>query len=147
MAAGRASINLHRLADDVARIPDTGLIASAKLVKKLADEEARRATGDGNMLGKKRRAIKLRARDKGVRPVEDGRAILILGQPAGPWVWINTGTEGHDIRRRKKGPMKKMTVDHPGTKPGKQAWSRVITRSGELVPRIFEGYVAEVIRG
>ena len=146
MAAGRASINLHRLAVDVARIPDTGLIASAKLVKRLADEEARRATGDGDMHGKKRRAIKLRARDKGIRPVESGRAILILGQPAGPWVWIDTGTDSHTIRRRKKGPMKKMVVHHPGTR-GKHAWRNVIERSGELVPRVFSDMVGEVIRG
>ena len=142
---GRASVELHRIAADVARIPDTGLIAAAKLVKKLADDEARRATGDGDMHGKKRRAIKLRARDKGIRPVEGGRAILILGQPAGPWVWINTGTSSHQIRRRKKGPMRKMTVHHPGTR-GKHAWSNVIDRAGELVPRIFTDMVREVVR-
>ena len=142
---GRASVELHRIATDVARIPDAGLIASAKLVKRLADDEARRATGDGDMHGKKRRAIKLRSRDKGVRPIEGGRAILILGQPAGPWVWINTGTDAHAIRRRKKGPMRKMTVHHPGTR-GKHAWSNVIDRAGELVPRIFTDAVREVVR-
>ncbi len=146
MAAGRASINLHRLADDVARIPDAGLYAASKLVKKLADDEARRATGDGDMHGKKRRAIKLRARDKGIRPVEGGRSILILGQPAGPWVWVDTGTDAHAIRRRKRGPMRKMVVHHPGTR-GKHAWSNVIERAGELVPRVFADMVGEVIRG
>ena len=145
MAAGRASVNLHRIAADVRKIPDAGLIAAAKLVKKLADDEARRATGDGDMHGKKRRAIKLRARDKGIRPVDGGRAILILGQPAGPWVWINTGTAAHQIRRRKRGPMKRMVVHHPGTR-GKRAWSNVIDRSHELVPRIFTDAVREAVR-
>ena len=145
MAAGRASVNLHRIADDVRKIPDAGLIAAAKLVKKLADDEARRATGDGDMHGKKRRAIKLRARDKGIRPVDGGRAILILGQPAGPWVWVNTGTAAHQIRRRKRGPMKRMVVHHPGTR-GKRAWSNVIDRSAELVPRIFTDAVREAVR-
>lgn len=133
---GRASVELHRIAGEVARIPDTGLIAAAKLVKKLADDEARRVTGDANMLGNKRRAIKLRARDKGIRPVAGGAAVLILGQPAGPWVWVNTGTAPHAIRRRKRGPMRNMTVRHPGTS-GRLAWRRVVTRAEDLVPRIF----------
>jgi hypothetical protein len=141
---GRASVDLHRIAAEVARIPDTGLIAAAKLVKKVADDEARRATGDGDMLGKKRRAIKLRARDKGIRPVAGGRAVLILGQPAGPWVWINTGTSAHAVRRRKRGPMKKMTVHHPGTR-GHQSWARVITRSTDLVPRIFQDLADQAV--
>jgi hypothetical protein len=142
---GRASIELHRLAVDVARIPDAGLIAAARLVKKIADEEARRAVSGGDMGGKHRRPIRLKTRDKGIRPLNDGRAILITGTPAGPWVWINTGTAPHAIRRRKRGPMRKMTVHHPGTR-GHGAWSNVVTRSNELVPRIFTDLVHEAVR-
>jgi len=134
---GRAAIELHRIATDVGKIPDAGLIAAAKLVKKVADDEARAATGDGTMNGKHRRPIKLRARDKSIRPVEHGRAILITGVPAGPWVWMTSGTAAHTIRRRKRGPMRKMTVRHPGTR-GRGAWLKVIARSEELVPRIFQ---------
>lgn len=141
---GRASVDLHRIAGQVAQIPDTGLIAAAKLVKRVADDEARRATGDGDLQGKKRRAIKLRARDKGIRPVDNGRAVLILGQPAGPWVWVTSGTDAHAIRRRKRGPMRKMTVHHPGTR-GRQAWTRVITRSEDLVPRIFQDLARQAV--
>jgi hypothetical protein len=131
-----AAAELRRVALEVGRIPDTGLIAAAKLVKKLADEQARKATGDGTMAGHKRRPIKLRARDKDIRPIQDGKAILVTGVPAGPWVWINTGTAPHTTRRRKRGPMKKMTVHHPGS-AGKGAWKQVVARSEELVPRIF----------
>lgn len=141
---GRASVDLHRIAAEVARIPDTGLIAAAKLVKRVADAEAARATGDGDMRGHKRRAIKLRARDKGIRPVAGGRAVLILGQPAGPWVWVTSGTDPHEIRRRKRGPMKKMNVHHPGTR-GRDAWTRVIDRSLELVPKIFTDAVGNAV--
>lgn len=133
----RASIELHRIAADVARIPDAGLIAAAKLVKKIADEEARKVASGGDLSGKKRKPIKLKARDKGIRPLNDGRAILVHGVPAGPWVWVTSGTAPHTIRRRKKGPMKKMVVHHPGTR-GKGAWGNVIKRSTDLVPRIFQ---------
>jgi hypothetical protein len=131
----RAAIELHQIAADVARIPDAGLYAAAKLVKQVADEQARRATGDGAMNGK-HRPIRLKARDKGIRPINDGRAILITGTPAGPWVWIDSGTAPHAIRRRKRGPMRNMTVHHPGTR-GRHAWVAVVDRATELVPRIF----------
>lgn len=141
---GRAAIELHRIAADVGKIPDAGLIAAAKLVKRVADDEARRVTGDGTMNGKHRRPIKLRARDKSIRPVEHGRAILITGVPAGPWVWVTSGTAAHTIRRRKRGPMRKMTVHHPGTR-GRGAWTAVVDRSSDLVPRIFRDLVDRAI--
>jgi hypothetical protein len=139
-----ASIELHEKANRVARIPDTGLIAAAKLVKKLADEQARRVASGGTMNGKHRKPIRLRARDEGIRSVNAGRAILIRGNPAGPWVWMTSGTAPHAIRRRKKGPMRKMTVHHPGMR-GKQAWSTVIDRSTELVPRIFHDLTMKAV--
>lgn len=140
----RASIELHRIAKDVAAIPDAGLYAAAKLVKKLADEQARHATGDGTMAGGVRRPIKLKARDKGIRPLNDGRAILVQGTPAGPWSWLTSGTAPHAIRRRKRGPMRKMTVRHPGTR-GKGTWLQVVARSEQLVPPVFRDLVDRVI--
>ena len=130
-----ASAELRRVALEVGRIPDTGLIAAAKLVKKIGDEQARRVGAP--LEGKHRRPIKMRTRDKNIRPIQDGRAILITGVPAGPWVWMTTGTAPHTTRRRKKGPMKKMLVHHPGSR-GKHAWTVVTDRATELVPRIFQ---------
>lgn len=140
----RASIELHRIAADVAAIPDAGLYAAAKLVKKLADEQAQRATGDGTMAAGVRRPIKLKARDKGIRPLNDGRAILVVGAPAGPWSWLTSGTAAHDIRRRKRGPMRKMTVRHPGSR-GKGTWLAVIARSEQLVPAVFVDLVDRAV--
>ena len=142
--AARASVELHRIAADVARIPDAGLIAAAKLVKRVADDTARSTVSGGDMGGKHRRPIRLRARDKSIRPIEHGRAILIVGTPAGPWVWITSGTAPHTIRRRKRGPLRKMTVHHPGTR-GREAWTRVVERSTELVPRIFTDLVDRTV--
>ena len=141
---GRAAVELHRIADDVAAIPDAGLIAAAKLVKRLADEQARRVAGADGLTGNGRRPIKLRARDMGIRSVGGGRAVLVLGQPAGPWSWMTSGTRPHDIRRRKRGPMRKMTVHHPGTR-GKGAWVAVIDRSQTLVPRVFTELAGRVV--
>jgi len=142
---GRASIDLHRIAADVAKIPDAGLIAAARLVKRVADDAARHVTGDGTMAGKHRRPIKLRARDKSIRPIDHGRAILITGVPAGPWVWVTSGTAPHTIRRRKRGPMRKMVVHHPGTR-GRGAWVAVIERSEQLVPVVFVQLAGEAVR-
>jgi len=139
----RASIELHRIAADVRKIPDAGLIAAAKLAKRVVEDEARTAVG-GDMAGKHRRPIRLRGRDKGIRPIENGRAVLVVGTPAGPWVWLNTGTDAHAIRRRKRGPMRKMTVRHPGTR-GRGSWRAVVERCTELVPRIFTDAVREAV--
>ena len=137
-----ASTELRRIAIEVGNVPDAGLFAAAKLVKKIALEEGQRAGSP--MDGKHRRPIKLKARDKGIRPLNDGKAILIQGTPAGPWSWRTVGTEPHAIRRRKRGPMKKMTVHHPGTS-GRGAWLYVIARSEELVPRIFQDAVDRAV--
>jgi len=139
----RASIELHRIAADVAKIPDAGLIAAAKLAKRVVDDAARADVG-GDMAGKHRRPIKLRARDKGIRPIERGRAVLVVGTPAGPWVWRNTGTDAHMIRRRKRGPMRKMSVRHPGTR-GRGTWRGVVERCSDLVPRIFTEAVGQAV--
>lgn len=141
---GRAAIELRQVAADVAKIPDAGLFAAAKLVKRVADDAARATVSGGDMSGKHRRPIKLRARDKSIRPIDHGRAILITGVPAGPWVWVTSGTAPHTIRRRKRGPMRKMTVHHPGTR-GRDAWTIVIDRSTELVPLIFRDLVDRAI--
>jgi hypothetical protein len=135
IVAATASVDLHRIAIEVGRIPDAGLYAAAKLVKKLGDEQARRVGAP--LAGHHRRAIKMRTRDKNIRPIQDGKAILITGVPAGPWVWMTSGTAPHTTRRRKRGPMKKITVHHPGMR-GRNAWTIVTDRAAELVPRIFE---------
>lgn len=116
-----AAVDLRRIAADVAAIPDAGLYAAAKLVKNVALDEARTAVSGGDLLGKKRKPIRLKARDDGIRSVDGGRAILIRGTPAGPWVWVNRGTRPHRIRRRRRGPLRKMSVLHPGTR-GRHVW-------------------------
>lgn len=146
MSRVTASIELHRIAGEYRRIPDAGLYAAGKLVKKLAGEEAARVTGgDGRLTGKKRRGIKLTARDDGIAPEGQGRRLVVRGSPAGPWQWVTTGTKAHDIRRRKRGPMRKMTVRHPGTGYA-GAYDRVNDRAVQLVPRVFEDLVAEAVR-
>jgi hypothetical protein len=137
-----ASADLRRVAIEVGRVPDSGLYAAAKLVKRIAVEEGTRAGSP--MAGKHRRPIKLRARDKNIRPLADGRAILIQGTPAGPWAWRTSGTAPHTTRRRKRGPMKKMTVHHPGS-TGRGAWLYVIARAEDLVPRIFADAVNRAV--
>lgn len=125
------------------------MIAAAKAVKKIADDEAARVTGgDGRLTGKKKRGLKLKARDK---ITDRGTSVFCRVQGVSPagWVWVNTGTSAHRIRRRKRGKfpkLRKMTVPHPGTR-GRGAWKNVRTRSAEVVPKIFQDEVSEAVRG
>lgn len=143
-----AAIRLRRKADDLREIPKSGMIAAARAVKKVADEEAARVSGgDGRLTGKKRRGLKLRARDK-IEQRGTSTFCRVQGVSPAAWVWVNTGTDPHRIRRRKRGKnakLRAMTVPHPGT-AGAGAWRRVRRRSEVIVPQIFRDAVNEVIR-
>lgn len=138
-----ASVNLHRLAGEIRQIPHTGMIAAAKAAKKIVSDEGSRIAGADGMRGKKKRGLKLRARDE-IRDTAHGATCRVQGSvPA--WIWANTGTAAHQIRRRKRGPMRKMTVHHPGM-PGRHAWTRVSKRIADAVPEIFAEQVSEAVR-
>ena len=138
-----ASVNLHRLAADVHAIPRAGMIVAAKAAKKIVADEGARLVGADGMRGKKKRGLKLRARDD-IRDTPDGATCRVQGSVPG-WIWVNTGTAAHDIRRRKRGPMRQMVVHHPGT-PGRHAWARCADRIAALVPEIFADEVSEAVR-
>lgn len=137
-----ASVNLRRLADDVAEIPRSGMIAAAKAAKQIVKDEGRRVAGADGMKGKKRRGLKLLARDD-IRDTADGATCRIQGRVPG-WIWATDGTRPHTIRRRKRGPMRKMTVHHPGT-AGRGAWFRVVARIEDAVPQIFTDEATRVL--
>lgn len=138
-----ASVNLRALSRDVERIPMAGMIAAARAAKKIAIDEGTRVAGADGLKGKKRRGLKLRARDT-IRDTGDGAVCRIQGTVPG-WVWATSGTAPHRIRRRKRGPMRRMTVPHPGT-AGRGAWFRVVARVEIVVPEIFADELARVVR-
>jgi hypothetical protein len=140
---GRVAVDLHRLAGDVREIPRTGMIAAARAAKKIVIDEGRHWAGADGLKGKKRRGLKLRARDE-IRTEGDTVICTVQGTVPG-WIWLNTGTDGHQIRRRKRGPKRKMTVHHPGTR-GKRAWDIVEKRIADAVPEIFADEVSRVVR-
>lgn len=133
--------DLLALAADVAGLPERTLIDVAKAAKKIVTDEGRRIAGPDGMRGKKKRGLKLTARDD-IRPLPAGAAIRVQGSvPA--WIWANTGTAPHTIRRRKKGKMRKMTVAHPGT-PGRGAWDRVAVRLDDELDHAIARQIAGV---
>lgn len=148
-----ASVNLHALADDIRTIPHSGMIAAAKAAKAIAADEGDRAGGP--LKGKKKRGLKLRARDD-IRDTATGTTCRIQGVSPAGWVWVTSGTAGHPVRRRKRKPkgktlrgkprydLRKMTVDHPGT-AGHGAWHKVVKRVTDAVPLIFADTVREVV--
>ena len=138
-----ASADLLRLAGEVEDLPFSSMIAAAKAAKKLVADEGARIAGADGMKGKKKRGLKLRARDD-IRTSGGTTTIRVQGSvPA--WIWANTGTAPHAIRRRKRGPMRKMTVHHPGTR-GRGGWDRVAAQIEKVVPQIFDTELAKVLR-
>lgn len=143
---GTVTESLHVRADAVRAVGPAVLTAIATTAKTIGRDEAGKVTGgDGKLTGKKRRGIAL-----GVYTDEPAQGhtvwfLTIKGRPAGPWVWVTSGTRAHTIRRRKKGPLSKLTVRHPGTR-GAGAWTRVVGRTKTAVPQIFADAVHAAVR-
>lgn len=143
MTAGNASRNLHATAVALKALPRSSMIAAAKAAKKIASTEG---TAAGSPLrGHKRRGMTLRARDD-IRPTGDGATMRIQGVNVAGWVWVNTGTDPHRIRRRKRGPKARITVQHPGT-AGRGAWRKVQARAAVVIPEIFRDDVHRAVTG
>jgi len=137
-----AAANLHAVAVRIERLPRAGLIVVAKAVKKVADNEG--SAAGGPLKGKKKRGMRLRAFDD-IRDTANGATCRIQGvNPAG-WVWVTDGTRPHPIRRRKRGPKKKMIVQHPGT-AGRGAWRKVEARVIPLLGDAFDAEVSKAVR-
>lgn len=136
-----AAGNLHATAIRIRRVPQTGMIAAARAVKAAAIQTGTQMGGP--LKGNKRRGLKLRARDT-IRLVADGADCRVQGVSPAGWVWVTTGTKPHPIRRRKRGPMRKMTVQHPGTR-GRGGWRLVRERAERIVPDIFADELGRAI--
>jgi len=120
------------------------LILAARVSVKIARDEGKAIAGGDGMKGKKKRGMKLGARDT-IKEQADGAGVRIQGVNVSAWVWANTGTAPHAIRRRKRGKKRKMTVAHPGT-AGRGHWDRVAGRIEKTVPAIFDRQLDEVLR-
>ena len=137
-----AAGNLHATALELRAVPLRTMIAVAKALKQVAQQEGLAAGSPLSGAGK--RGLKLRARDD-IRETGDGATLRVQGVSPAGWVWATTGTAPPRIRRRKKGPKRKMTVPHPGT-AGKGAWRRVRERAERIVPEILAGEVGKAVR-
>jgi hypothetical protein len=107
---------LHRLAGQIADLPDAAMIVVAKKAKQLVEDEAR-AGGVGTMTiagrargprqegpTRARRPVRLRAKDT-FKAGTGQTSLRIQAVPIGPWVWANTGTDAHYVGRLKgRGP-------------------------------------------
>jgi len=139
-----AAAELDAMAVRVRAMPRRMLIDIAKAGKAIAAQQG--AAAGSPLKGKKRSGMKLRAIDT-IRDTGTGATLRIQGvNPAG-WVWMNTGTRPHRIRRRKKGPLSKMTVPHPGA-GGRGAWRTTRARVlSTVLPRVVREQAARAVRG
>ena len=139
MAAG--SVALRDLAGQLRELPDRAILPTVKAIK----ADAQRI--GGTMSGNGRRPLRLRAVDRQFAGHGAGVKVWrIQGIPVGPWVWATTGTKPHQIRRRKRGKLRKMTVPHPGTS-GRSKWDQVVTRAEQIVPAVFAAELDAVLQG
>ena len=150
-----ASVAIRDTAGQLRQLPRSGIIRAARRVKDLADDEARRATGDGTMSGFGRRGAKLRARDT---ITGSGAYVFctVRGLPAGPWAILNDGANPHVIRpRRRRGRGRRgalgvsgfgvyASVSHPGSR-AKGTWRRVRTRAERVIPAMFADDVSRIV--
>ena len=138
MAAG--SVALRDLAGQLRAVPDRAILPTVKAIKADAVKIG------GTMSGNGKRPLRLRAVDRQFPgQAQDVKVWRIQGIPVGPWVWATDGTASHDIRRRKRGKKRKMTVRHPGTS-GRGAWDRVVARAEQIVPAVFAAELDDVLR-
>jgi len=160
-----ASANLQRIALDTRNVPRSALIEMAKVSKRIASEEARRAGSPWR--SNKGRPIRLRAVDH-ITTRGTKTFLRIQGVPVGPWVWATSGTEPHLVgvgrtrpggrttaRRAKKAKYLKgagyshpvrAPVAHPGTS-GRRAWSKVRIRVRATTKAVFGEQVHKAVTG
>lgn len=137
MAAGSAV--LRDLAGELRDVPFKAMLPTIKQIKAVAQAEGITMSLNG------KRPVKLRAVDRRMADKsEDVVVWRVQGVPVGPWVWQTTGTKAHATRRRKRGPKRKMLVNHPGTS-GRGRWARVEKRAGPIVEAVFTDWVGGVI--
>jgi len=139
-----AGANLRAMSVRIQELPKRSLIDIAKQAKAIAAQVG--VNAGSPLKGNKKRGMKLRAVDD-LRMTGTGATLRIQGvNPAG-WVWVNTGTRPHTIRRRKRGKRSRMTVPHPGTS-GRGAWRQVDARvRTQVIPAVIREHVAWVMRG
>lgn len=133
------------MATELPRLPATITKEAGKLVKRIALEEARRATGDGRMSGMGR--AKLRA---GTKTRKRGKSVTVevRGVPVGAWAILEKGAAPHVIAPRTdfmagslRHPITK-PVRHPGAR-SRLSWSKVVERANEDVPGLAVKLVRE----
>lgn len=129
------------MAGQLRDLPFRAMLPTVKQIKAIAAAEG------GRMSNVSKRGAKLRAVDKR-RPGKGENVVVwrVQGVPVGPWVWATVGTRPHQIRRRKRGPLRKMTVNHPGG-GGRGAWTRVLARADPIVKAVFTAELDRTLRG
>lgn len=167
-------MTLRRQSGQLRRVPMAGMIAAAKITKKLAADEAARAVPGGVMhlhrKGKTPRRVKLRTRDDIRASGQHLVRCRVQALPVGPWVWLDTGTGPHPLgraargarrpRRGDYGPQRPGTgarlhvgqdwvtgpLHHPGTR-GRHAWQHVVDQAHEVLPGVFSDEVEKALHG
>lgn len=150
----------------VARLPREIIDAAVDRFDDLAVESAALVVGNGGVMNmhtaRGPRPVRMRTSAK----VDTRGAYvvaIIRGRPGGPWVWIEDGTNPHDIRARKRrgrGAAKKRpralaggglahpvyVVHHKGS-TGRRAWTRAVANLEGEMGDLIEVQLREIVRG
>lgn len=130
------STPLTGVAARIAKLPFDITEAAVTRFDEVAKESASRVVGAGATMrlhGRRGRRVPVKLRTRSNR---SGDSVYINGSPAGPWVWIESGTKPHEIGRRRRGvtylkgpryahPIKGPII-HPGS-TGRRAWTIAVS--------------------
>lgn len=147
---------LRRQLEALARLPERATRDAAAAVCELAAD-----VGGTVLLGKKRRAYRLKAKPQFYAGRAGEFRCTVWGTPTGPWVWKNTGTRAHmwPRKRRRKArfvhgagfthPYDARTPRHVAGIPARYRWTRGVVQRAktEVVPAAFRRAVAEAVAG
>lgn len=128
---------LSGVAARIADLPFAITEAATVRFDEIAKEAASRVVGGGATMrlhGRRGRRVPIKL---GTRSNRSGDSVYINGTPAGPWVWIESGTQPHEIGRRYRGkatflkgpayahPIKGPVMHHGAT--GRRAWTIAVS--------------------
>lgn len=148
---------LTGVAARIADLPFAITEAAVTRFDEIAKESASRVVGGGatmRMHGRRGKRVPIKL---GTRWNRSGNSVFINGTPAGPWVWIESGTRPHEVGRPRRGTvtyLKGPTYDHPVKGPvmhpgstGRRAWSIAVATFQDEFRDLAIKQLKEAIRG
>lgn len=146
--AGGAAAAIRQIAKRAESFPRKFVLSSTADLRRAAMKTLKADTGGDRILsraakrsrGHKATPLTIRTKIKGDQLVT---GTIQAGAPRAQWFWLEEGTQPHSLGgRRTEGG-----AQHPGTKPGKQTWSRAVTPAMRQVANRAQREIRTIVHG